>query len=218
MSNIIQMPAPAPLRGRRRSDRAKTPTGDKPYERIDELCEMLKRQQTLWSKSLTAGTEILDEIRSEIERLGEACSQEKVRRRPPGFSESSRAEDDNEIRSLMQFAGYGMAKVALDGKILVCNPVFSRMLGYTPTELEKMTFADITHPDDVQQDWENVLELISGASDSYWMRKRYLHRKGNIVWATIQVWAVRDRARRLRYFAGIVQPAAAHSKPRIVAG
>jgi PAS domain S-box-containing protein len=167
---------------------------------------------------LKAGNEILDEIQREAGRLDDPCALGEATRRPPGFSEKSRTESDDEIRSLMQFAGYGMAKVALDGRILVCNPMFSQLLGYSTDELERMAFADITHPDDVKEDWDNVLELIKGASDSYWMRKRYIHRKGSIVWATIQVWAVRDSGQRLRYLAGIVQPAAAQSSPRIVAG
>ncbi|MCX6090197.1 MAG: PAS domain S-box protein, partial [Candidatus Atribacteria bacterium] len=54
----------------------------------------------------------------------------------------------------------------------------------------------ITHPDDVQEDLDNIVLLNAGEIDGYHMEKRYLHHDGTTVWInmTIAPVKVEDKA------------------------
>jgi PAS domain S-box-containing protein len=159
------------------------------------------------------GVEIMSEIENEIAKQVSGPARPEMDR--PRFTLVSRDDGRDDVRALFQSAFVGVAKVALDGRILMCNPAFSRLVGYSPAELERKTFGEITHPEDLENDWENVYQLLRGESDAYWMRKRYIHASGNIVWVNLQVWAVRDDEQRMQYLVGMVQPAAAQGSSRI---
>lgn len=84
-------------------------------------------------------------------------------------------------------AAIGMALVGLDGSWLRVNPSVCRLVGYSEAELLASTFQDITHPDDLDKDLENVAQLLSGQIQSYHMEKRYRRKDGQMVWALLSV-------------------------------
>ncbi|SMC52185.1 sensor histidine kinase [Pedobacter nyackensis] len=89
-------------------------------------------------------------------------------------------------------AAIGMAIVSLKGKWLRINNSLSEILGYTSSELIKLAFQDITHPDDLDKDLNLVNEALEGKRESYQMEKRYFHKNGQIVWAILAVSIVKD--------------------------
>ncbi|MCL4273000.1 MAG: PAS domain S-box protein [Anaerolineales bacterium] len=96
------------------------------------------------------------------------------------------------FKNAFQYSAIGMALVGLDGEWLQVNPMLCSTLGYTEAELRARSFQDVTHPDDLQADLENVGRLLAGEGETYAMEKRYLHKDGSIVWAILSVAAVRD--------------------------
>ena len=93
-----------------------------------------------------------------------------------------------------------MALVSLDGRITKVNQTFSTMLGYSKEELQEMSYQEITHPEDLKADLENVTALFEGRNETYQMEKRYIHRDGNAIWAELSVSCVKDTDRNLSYF------------------
>ncbi len=89
-------------------------------------------------------------------------------------------------------APIGMALGALDGRWLKANRAMCELVGYTAEELSRMTFRDITHPDDVQACLEYLPQLLAGTLQSYQLEKRYLHKSGRIIWTLVSVSLVRD--------------------------
>ena len=73
-------------------------------------------------------------------------------------------------------------RVGLDGSWPRVNPSVCDIVGYTEAELLTRTFQDITHPDDLEPDLENVRCLLAGELPAYHMEKRYFHKDGHIVW------------------------------------
>jgi PAS domain S-box-containing protein len=69
----------------------------------------------------------------------------------------------------------------------IINPVFEQITGRSKEELMRMGWAQITHPDDLDQDRKNFARLKSGEIDSYSMEKRYLKPDGSIVWVAMVV-------------------------------
>ena len=109
------------------------------------------------------------------------------------------------FENAFNYAAIGMALVAPDGTWLRVNRSFCRMSGYSEAELAKMRFQDITHPEDLDLDLENVEKMLCGDVSTYQMEKRYLHKSGTIVWGLLSVSLVCDENRKPLFFISQIQ-------------
>ncbi len=76
--------------------------------------------------------------------------------------ENALQESEARFRNAFDAAAIGMAIVSLEGRWLQVNPPLCRMLGYGEQELVKLTFQDVTHPDDLKADMDYVGQLVRG--------------------------------------------------------
>lgn len=86
----------------------------------------------------------------------------------------------------------GMAVVGLDGSFQRLNREFCRITGYPEHELMRLTFQDITHPDDLDIDLAEASRLLAGDIASYQMDKRYYSRDGHVIWVRLSVFVAYD--------------------------
>lgn len=87
------------------------------------------------------------------------------------------------FRTVFERAGVGIALVAPDGGWLRVNDALCQIVGYSQDEFVKLTFQDITHPDDLDSDLYLLRQLIDDEIDRYQLEKRYITKSGNtIVW------------------------------------
>jgi PAS domain S-box-containing protein len=113
---------------------------------------------------------------------------------------------EQRFRATFELAAIGIAHVATDGTWLRVNQRLCDMTGYEHDELLKITFQDITHPDDLDKDLEQLNAVLSGtASDNYTMEKRYFRKDGSILWANLTVSLVKGNASSPSYFISIVE-------------
>ncbi|MDI3289450.1 PAS domain S-box protein [Polyangium sp. 15x6] len=96
------------------------------------------------------------------------------------------------FRLTVDGAPIGMALVGLDGTFIRVNHALGELLGYTPVELVKVRFQDITHPQDLQSDLDLVGRVLRGELARYELRKRYFRRDGAVIHAELHVSMVRD--------------------------
>jgi diguanylate cyclase (GGDEF)-like protein/PAS domain S-box-containing protein len=92
----------------------------------------------------------------------------------------------------------GMAVVGLDGRFLRTNRALRAILGYGRSALTRLTFQEITHPDDLDSDLALVADCLAGRRRSYRIDKRYIAADGRIVWCALTavlVHAPRDEPR-----------------------
>jgi PAS domain S-box-containing protein len=75
------------------------------------------------------------------------------------------------------------------GEIIFANEEFARIVGYSCDALlnEKISFLDLTYPDDRERNAILQKRLQSGEIDHYQLEKRYLRRDGSIIWASVTV-------------------------------
>ncbi len=95
-------------------------------------------------------------------------------------SESEAAE--LRFRQVFEQSPIGLCLVRPDGTFDRVNDNFQEITGYTAEELTGMTFADITHPDDLDQDLELSGSMFRGATEGFEMEKRYIRKGGDVVW------------------------------------
>ena len=67
-----------------------------------------------------------------------------------------------------------------------------KMLGYTLNELRQMTWAELTHPDDLDADVKQFERMLAGEIDNYTLDKRFIRKDNEIVYANITVACTRD--------------------------
>ena len=109
-----------------------------------------------------------------------------------------RLEVESRWRMAFEHSPTGGALVAPDGRLTQVNDAFSSMLGYSREQLLQMTFADITHPDDLAVNDDLFRALVAGERDSYQVEKRYVRADGQVVCALLHVGAIRDAAGELQ--------------------
>ena len=126
------------------------------------------------------------------------------------ISERQAMEDElrlSQQRFLNAFntAPQGMALISPDGRWLEVNDELCRMLGYDREELLTSTYQQVTHPDDVDADRQNVSDLLAGRINAYQMEKRYLDKQGRTLWVLLSVSLVRDGEGRPVHFVSQIQ-------------
>jgi diguanylate cyclase (GGDEF)-like protein/PAS domain S-box-containing protein len=109
------------------------------------------------------------------------------------------------LAAVVEHAGLGIALMGLDGITFQANPAFCRMTGYDENELLIMTFAEFTHPDDVEREESLFAELLEGVRDLYRVEKRYVRPDGVVVWGALTVSAVRSQGGGLLFAVGMAE-------------
>jgi PAS domain S-box-containing protein len=109
------------------------------------------------------------------------------------LAEDAVRESEERFRGLYNAAATGIAVSTPDGRYLQANAAYCKMLGYTEDELRGMTFASLTHPDDLHKNLKLRDELVAGKRAGFVMEKRYLKKGGAIVWTRHSVSATRDQ-------------------------
>jgi PAS domain S-box-containing protein len=99
---------------------------------------------------------------------------------------------EERFRTAFENAAIGMALVGLDGRYLRANSTLCELTGYTEPELRTKTFQDLTHPDDLEADLEQVQRLLAGEIGAFRMEKRYRRHDDSIFWARLSTSLVRD--------------------------
>lgn len=119
--------------------------------------------------------------------------------------EEALRESEERFRSSFEDAAIGMALVVTDGRFLRVNRSLCRIVGYEEEELLEKTFQEITHPDDLEADLEQVRRMLAGEIETYQQEKRYIHREGHAVWILLSASLVRNEAVEPLYFISQIQ-------------
>lgn len=120
-------------------------------------------------------------------------------------AERALRESEERFGNAFKHSPHGMGFVSLDGHWLRANEALCTMVGYSEEELLRLTFKDITHPDDLPDDVLLVRALITGKQNSYNKVKRYYRKDGRLIWVCVDVFAVRDTRGAALYFIGQIQ-------------
>src|SRR4029077_17714522 len=102
-------------------------------------------------------------------------------------------ESEERFRRVFEEGPLGLALVGKDYRFLKVNGALCQMVGYAEASLLQMTFADITHPDDLRADEELAERLFRGEIPLYRLRKRYLKKNGEIIWIDLTGSVIRDK-------------------------
>ena len=111
-----------------------------------------------------------------------------------GPDELGRLRRNDQVYELwFERAPSGVCLVATDGTFLRANPAYCRLIGRSEADLQRLTFQDITHPDDLLLDVSLVEDVLADRIDRYDIDKRYIRPDGSIVWVHLTVALLHDK-------------------------
>lgn len=120
-------------------------------------------------------------------------------------AEAALRASEERFRSAFENAAIGKALVGLDGRWLRVNRALCTFVGYTPDEMQGNDFPNLTHPDDLDANTEQIRLLLEGAIESYQLEKRYRNKAGHWVWALVSASLMHGEAGAPLHFVKEIQ-------------
>ncbi|MGE5439042.1 MAG: ATP-binding protein, partial [Bacteroidota bacterium] len=121
-------------------------------------------------------------------------------------------ESEERFRKTFEFASAGIAHTLPDGTWLRMNERYCELLGYSQSELQNLSYLDITHPDDKQKELENKKKLLSGELRYFSMEKRYIRKDGSIQWVLLNCSLASEFSTNLVYYVSVVEDLSHHKQ------
>jgi PAS domain S-box-containing protein len=103
-----------------------------------------------------------------------------------------RVEAEERLRLTFEYAPIGLALESPEGRFVLVNPALCRMLGRDAATLQSMTWQDLTHPDDVDVNKDELADLMAERITSFTVRKRYLKPDGSVLWGELSASCLRN--------------------------
>ena len=98
-----------------------------------------------------------------------------------------------------------MALNDLQGRWLRVNPALCELFGLSEEELTATDFQALTHPDDLDQDFDVMGRMMAGEADACQFEKRFFHKSGRTIWCQLSGALIRDTDGDPRYFVTQIQ-------------
>ncbi|MBF0093189.1 MAG: PAS domain S-box protein [Alphaproteobacteria bacterium] len=111
-------------------------------------------------------------------RAAQAAQAEVAERR---LAEQRLAESEARFRTYFEMGMVGFAETSIEKGWVRVNDELCRMLGYDHGEIVTLTWAELTHPEDLAPDVAQFERLLAGEVDGYSMEKRFLRKDGEVV-------------------------------------
>jgi formate hydrogenlyase transcriptional activator len=93
-------------------------------------------------------------------------------------------------RAVFEKSTIGVALTDVNGRFLVVNRAYERLLGYTEPELQKLSFFDITPEEFRESNRGLATELWAGKREQYQLEKPYRRKNGSLVWVRLHASTV----------------------------
>src|SRR5579884_211609 len=147
-------------------------------------------------------------IHGEFKRLlpllaHEQCAHEMRRERKRVEERLLRSEE--RFRSWFDLGLIGMAITSPTKGCMEVNDKLCEILGYDRSELLKMKWTELTHPDDLAVDVAHFNRVLAGEIDGYSIDKRFIRKDGQIINGTISVKCLRRADGSVDYFVVLLQ-------------
>jgi PAS domain S-box-containing protein len=120
-------------------------------------------------------------------------------------AEAAQRASEARFRSYFELPLAGRAITSPNKGWLDVNTILCDMLGYTRAELTLMTWAELTHPDDLAADIAQFNRIMAGEIDGYTLEKRFVRKDSQIVYAHLAVQCLRLPDGSVDYLVALIQ-------------
>lgn len=142
------------------------------------------------------------ELQKEVNRL--LRENKKLFKKLESLPDSDSSNGDYKLLNVIfDNVKLGILLIDKTGRLIKVNKTLTTLIGYKSEELLKMKFTDLSHPHDKDISIKLFKEILSGKRDSYEISKRYIHKKGHILWGKVAVTAIKDKQKNIQYLIAI---------------
>ena len=126
--------------------------------------------------------------------------------------ENTLRASEERFRRYFELGLIGMAITSPTKGWVEVNDQMCETLGYERSELVKLTWAELTHPDDLAADLANFNRVLAGEIDGYSMEKRFIRKDGEVIHSTLSVKCLRCADGSVDDFLALVQDITARKR------
>ena len=109
-------------------------------------------------------------------------------------------DSEERFRHSFEYSASGTCIIGIDKKYQRVNKAFQQIIGYSEDELKNLTFADITHPDDLAIGFDLYQKLLSDQINNATYEKRFISKNGVTIWAFVSVSLIRKSNNEPMFF------------------
>ena len=107
---------------------------------------------------------------------------------------------EEKFKGAFEYSSIGIGLVDNEGFWIDANAQLCNILGYSKDELKSLTFMELTHPDDIENDLLNKERLVANEIPFFQIEKRYLDKNKKIIWTNLSASTVRNKNGEIIYF------------------
>ncbi|MDJ0706485.1 MAG: PAS domain S-box protein [Leptolyngbyaceae cyanobacterium MO_188.B28] len=144
----------------------------------------------------------LSKLKQRLQAQTELLQQERLQRRQ---SEAILQDSEERFRATFEQSAVGIAYCTLEGYFTWTNQKFCDIVGYSQDELRSLTYADITHPNDLAVESRYVEAVLDNRLPTYSLEKRYIRQDDSCVWVNLTFSPVRGACGEIKYAAAMVE-------------
>lgn len=121
------------------------------------------------------------------------------------LAEQALQESEERFRATFEQAAVGICHCSLEGQFLKLNQKFCELVGYTQEEILSRTWMDITHPEDLNLDWQYVRRVQAREIETYSIEKRYIRKDGSLIWVNLTGSLVYQASGEPKYAIAVIE-------------
>jgi PAS domain S-box-containing protein len=120
--------------------------------------------------------------------------------------EGSFQDGDALFRAVFEQSAVAMAISDSDGRLVVVNSAFARLVGYEAGELPGRSFLNITHPQDIRRSAMVLASASSAENGSVRYETRYVRKDQEVLPVRVTLSRICDADRQLEGYSAVVEP------------
>jgi len=163
------------------------------FDRSGRLVGMLSTQYRVPRRPAERDLRILDALARQAADFIERTNAERALR-----------ASEERFRRYFELGLVGMLMTSPAKRCLEANDRACEIFGYSRDELLRLTWTELTHPDDISVDVAQFERLLHGEIDGYRLDKRFIRRDGTVINATINVNCARRADGSVEYCVALV--------------
>jgi len=115
-------------------------------------------------------------------------------------------QSEEQFRSIFDQAAMGVTVCdSISGNHVAVNDRYCDITGYSQQEIKQLSFQDITHPDDLQDDLDKMKLILEGKIEDFTIKKRYICKDESVVWVKITVSPIQKHRNDMKLHIAIVE-------------